>query len=315
MGLGNLDLPPPSPLLSDRLAGYASLEDMRHHPSLWVLRGLWITVPFPTSIAVADAFADSSDAVRLIASIAVWVVWGLVLAALAVPHPISLTAIRLLVPLYVAHVVAIAIRAQTAAAIAAAAIATLALVVALTRWIADACANGAAYGEERRFTLRAPAAVLVGAAPLAWMIAATTITAGPLLIAAGHPVWGGAVTVLAPGAWYLTARSFHTLSTRWLVVVPAGITIVDPMTLIDAVLVPTRAIASFEPALIDTDATDLSLGALGLALEIRSHTPLQLTRRSGRRDGELVTADAIVITPADPAGALTSVHERLSGRR
>ena len=41
---------------------------------------------------------------------------------------------------------------------------------------------------------------------------------------------------------YVVARSLHSLSTRWLVIVPAGVALVDPLTLLDPVLVRREVI-------------------------------------------------------------------------
>jgi hypothetical protein len=89
----------------------------------------------------------------------------------------------------------------------------------------------------------------------------------------------------------LAARSLHSLSRRWAVLVPAGLVLVDPMTLPDPVLFlrehieSLRARSRVEP--LPTAALDLRLGARGgsVAMTLDRHTELLQTRRGLRSSG------------------------------
>ena len=85
-----------------------------------------------------------------------------------------------------------------------------------------------------------------------------------------------------PLAWWVV-RSLHTLSRRWLVFTPAGVVLHDQLVVVEAMLVVRRQLASIAPALADTTARDLTLGAPGLALEVRMTEPLAISPTPARR--------------------------------
>ena len=77
--------------------------------------------------------------------------------------------------------------------------------------------DGLSYGDEKRFLLRVPSAVLVGPLPLVWAISVFGTFAGPILFAADRWFFGLILTVVG---WPLAAfsiRSMHQLARRWLV--------------------------------------------------------------------------------------------------
>jgi hypothetical protein len=96
-----------------------------------------------------------------------------------------------------------------------------------------------------------------------------------------------AVIVGLPVAAVLT-RSIHGLSRRWVVLVPAGLVIVDPLTLPDPVLFTRdtirslRAVDAREPD--GPDTLDLRLGAISgaVALTLARPTEFLATRRGLR---------------------------------
>ena len=146
------------------------------------------------------------------------------------------------------------------------------------------CVNGPAYPNERRFLLQAPGPLLAGPLALAWALAVAGVAAGPLLLAARQWVLGALLTAAGlPLAWLLL-RGMYDLSRRWVVFVPAGVVLHDPITLVDPVLVPRRSIAGIGPALVGTAATDLTQRSPGLALEIALTYPRAGSRR-GRGAG------------------------------
>ncbi|HKY16420.1 MAG TPA: hypothetical protein VJM33_15950, partial [Microthrixaceae bacterium] len=148
---------------------------MRAHPLTWILRLVWLSLPFTVGDAIAAATAGRTDAVRVVASAGAWVVWGVVLVALVVPRPLTLTVIRFAVPTsLVAAVWALlatpdpgtgtaGLDALGIVGLVSAAVAT---VLAMSAWVADDFVDGASYGDERRFSLRAPGALVVGPIPL-----------------------------------------------------------------------------------------------------------------------------------------------------
>ena len=179
--------------------------------------------------------------------------------------------------------------------------------------------NGAAYGEERRFPLRVPPALLLGPLPLAVALVAAGALAGPLLLADGRYVAGLIALALAVPVVRTAGRSLYALSQRWAVLVPAGIVLKDPLTLVDPVLFPRDRIASLRPLPFPTapadDILDLRLGAVAgsLVLELTDDAPLFRTR--GRvRGGEAVKARRLAFSPRQPDALLAEAATRKKPR-
>ena len=285
---------------------------MRAHPVTQVLRAIWLALPFVIGPSIGDSLADRSRAVQLTATAGAWVVWALVMVATLAVIPLALTALRLLAP---AAPVAVALAALTGDAVTAllavgGALAALVAVLSCTGWVADDFVDGASYGDERRYSLRAPAALLLGPIPLASALTITSLATGPLLLSARQWLWGGIATSAGAAIVAMAARSMHSLSTRAIVFVPAGATLVDPLMLVDALPMPRVNLTSIAAADVDTTATDLTGGALGLALQFSFQTPIDITRRTGRRAGEDTSVDAILCTPARPAAVLREAAHR-----
>ena len=77
----------------------------------------------------------------------------------------------------------------------------------------------------------------MGPLPLAVLLVGAGIAAGPLLLADESYVVGrDRASPSGSSSRACSARSLHTLSRRWAILVPAGLVIVDPMTLADPVL-------------------------------------------------------------------------------
>src|SRR5205085_10800148 len=129
--------------------------------------------------------------------------------------------------------------------------------------LVDEFVGGSSYGPERRFSLRTPVPLLLGPVELAWLAVVVPAVAGPLLLAARQWVAGALLLAVGAVAARWSVRSLHLLARRWLVFVPAGLVVHDPMVLTDAVLFPKRMVSSIGPALADTadGALDVSWGA------------------------------------------------------
>ena len=265
--------------------------------------------------AAAATFDPWSSGPRTLATVVLWAVWGAVLVATLVPRPASLTAVRVAAGLAVL-LAAGATREASAGASVAALAGTLAVAgLGLHPTVGLAFVNGAAYGDERRFPLRLPPALLLGPLPLAVPLLGLGATAGPLLLAGGHPV-PGILTLVA--GWPLAAglaRSLYSLSQRWAVLVPAGIVLKDPLALADPVLFPRERVASLRPLPYPTapadDVCDLRLGAVAgsLVLELTEEATLVRTNLR-RRGGEIVRARRLAFSPRLPDLLLAEATRR-----
>lgn len=285
----------------------------------WALRVLWAVLPFTVGSMWGAALASHSRPVQLVGTTLTWIGWALGLLVTLVPHPIGLTTIRLLSPGPSAIAVWSWLGGHTGLAswriglgLAGAALVTMAIASAETgEWAVD----GPAYPNEARFPLRPaatllPVIVLVGAAVLAGVVT------GPLLLAAKAWVPGAIATVAGAGAVFVGSRSLHQLSRRFVVFVPAGFVVHDLMALREPVLFKKGLIEAISAAHADTDALDLTLGAPGLALEVRLHEKVEIARLSpDRKSADLGSTARFMIVPSRPGRVLTEAgRRRLSTR-
>lgn len=273
---------------------------------------LWALQPLVAGPAFAAALSDRSSAVQATASIGLWALWAVTLLALLIPRTTTLTLVRVVIPASVAATLWAAIVTpdpgwRDALALASTALSTA---LALAPSTGERFVNGSAYGPERRFPLRAPGLVALGLVEVVWAVVVAGAVAGPLLLAAEQWV-PGALALLV--GWPLAAaasRSLHRLAQRWLVFVPAGITLVDPLALTDAVAVPRARVAAIRLAPADTDAHDLTVGALGLAIEVDLDEPLTITPLTRSSPPATIDVDRLLFTPTRPGALLRAAAAR-----
>ena len=273
-------------------------------PLPWALRAAWAVLPFTVGSALADALADRSRAVQVAASSLAWVAWAAVVVGTLVPHPVSLTAVRVAAP------AALAAAAWTGSAVALVA-AIVVVGIAFAAETAVHFVNGPAYPNERRFPLRPPGMLLFGPLEVAWASAVGLPVAGALLVAAGRVVLGVVVVAVGVPVAVVLLRAMHGLSRRWVVFVPAGLVLHDTMALADPVLFQRKVVEDMRLAPADTDSLDLTKGALGPAIELvlREKVPMVLTT-PGRRGGEPGASARLLFSPTRPGAVLTEAATR-----
>jgi len=279
----------------------------------WVLRAAWAVLPVATGPALARALDPTSGSVRTAASIGLWAAWAVTLLATLVPSPVTLTLLRLAAPAApVAAAWAAATERPSATAGAVALGATVfAAAMALAPAVGRAFVNGPAYPNERRHLLRLPAALAFGPVPLAWLVTVAAPTATLLLAAAEVWVGAGVALVLGMPAAVVAARSLHTLTQRWLVLVPAGLVLRDVLTLTEPVLFRRQLVLALRPAPADSDSLDLTQGAAGLALELLLTEKVPMTLVDARkRKGEPGASARLLVTPTRPGALLEEAGER-----
>ncbi len=279
----------------------------------WPARATWLVLPVVLGPALGDALDDASRPVQLVATVGLWVGWAVVLVATLVPTTVSLTALRVAAP--AALVAALAATVATGASTAGVVGLVGALVTALAAFwpgTGEAFVAGSSYGNERRMPLRVPGPLLAGPLFLAWLVAAAGVATGPLLLAAEQWVAGAAALAVGLPAAVVALRSMHTLARRWLVFVPTGVVVHDPLALAEPVLLRRADVRSFGPAPADTTALDLTRGALGLALEVRLEPPVALVLAAGGRPGvgEATTAGALLVSPTRPGAVIAEARRR-----
>lgn len=266
----------------------------------WLTRAAWASLPLTAGPALASALGSWDETPRLVGAVLLWSAWGAVLLAHAVPRPLSATVIRTASPLALA-VLLLALSSGRPSALASGV--ALGAVVAHAPLAASplfgrACAQGAAYGDEERFPLKVPPALFLGLLPGAVLLVGAGVASGPLLLADGNLLLGiGALVIGVPVA-VLLARSLHLLSRRWVVLVPAGVVVADPMTITDPVLFPREHIRSLAP--FDArhrppgDVLDLRLGAASGSLLLVLDDRVELVRRV-RTHAERVSTSRLLV--------------------
>ncbi len=276
----------------------------------WPARIVWLAVAVVAPPALSGALAGRASAIVWSIGIEAWVLWTAGFVSTLVPRSTSLTVFRLVAPVApVAAVVAGLAGADLAPTAVFAAVATAAVVVAVAGPTTDAFVDGSSYGSERRLALRVPPLLALAPVPLSWLVAASGTLVVPFL-AAGAWVVAGALAAVAAAGTLPAVRSLHQLSRRWLVFVPAGVVVHDPLVLADAVLLPRRSVDAIGPAPADTSAQDLTQHALGLLVEIRLTEPFGLTLRAGRgRAGTEVQTDRLLVAPLRPAALFDAATE------
>ena len=279
----------------------------------WPARLTWGLLPLLVGPALGGALSDTSLPVARTAAALAWGTWVGVLVAVLLPTTVSLTALRIAAPtaLGVANWAAIAGDGGLEAVLAVTG-AAVAVVAAFSPLTADVFIDGSAYGHERRFALRVPTALVMGPIPLAGIAAVAGPIAGPLLLAAEQWVAGGLVLALGLPSAALAVRALHGLARRWVVLVPAGVVLHDGHALMEAVLFPRAMIRRLgaAPAEDRADRRDLTVGALGLALQLDLVEPLEISPRHRDRTVQVERVTSLTFTPTRPGALLTAAQER-----
>ena len=279
---------------------------------LWCARLTWALLPVSVGTALADALVSWSTTPARVATVLAWIAWSLGLLALFAPRTWGLTCLRVLAPAAVVVAVLAAFGTDALSAVIAIASSLVTAAFACSAPVAQAAANSEAYGDEVRFPLRIPPALFLGPVPLALVSIAAGVAVGPILLADGRVPAGVVVTVVGLALAATLARSLHALSRRWLVLVPAGLVVADPLTLADPVLMRREQILEIEqgPASAPADVLDLRLGSAAGTVEVRLRAAQSFARRRGRRAMELRDSDAILVSTV-----LTGAFMQAAGTR
>jgi hypothetical protein len=283
---------------------------------LRIFVGLWALLPFTVGGVIDTALSNQPDLFKVCVSIGVWILWVVVLGASMIRRPWGLTVMRIVVPsvmpalLFATSVGNISIASLTLAIGHAAA----ACVLALLPETGNVMVDGLSYGNERRFLLRAPGAILVGPLPLVWALVVFGATSGPLLLASDK--WRIGIVLTGVG-WPVAAlgfRSLHQLARRWVVFVPNGFVIHDYLAAREPFLLRSQDLSSLGPATadlnIDTpDLIDVSQLAPGPVLQVALHGEVEVVPRT-RGTSEVRVVKTILFSPTRPGAVLQEARLR-----
>ena len=250
---------------------------------------------------------------RTTVTVALWLAYVVVLAALLLPGARAATVVRIAMP-------AGALELWMSAAGSADASDPVALIgliaslvgtglVLLPAYV-EAHVDAASYGDERRFLLRPPGPILVALVVPMWAASVAGVVAGPLLLAGRG--WTAGIVAAAIGlpAAAFAAHTLYRLACRWLVFVPNGVVVHDHLAVAEPLPLRRRSVASIGPARADTDATDLTAQAFGMALELRLSEPAKAGVMTGRKRSEERSVAALLVSPSRPAAVLATAERR-----
>lgn len=278
----------------------------------WPVRLAWLVLPFAAGAALAGDLDPRSADLRSVAAVLLWVGWTVGLVLTLVPRTVTLTGIRTLAPVALAVTIWAALTGHpTASDVAAVSSAVIAVAAAFSPLTGDVFIDGSSYGNERRFALAVPIPLLLGPIPLSWAAAVAGSVTGPLLLGAHQWVAGAMAIAVGFPVAVGAERSLHQLARRWVVFVPNGMVLHDPIDQPEPTLFLRRSIRRLAAAAADTEALDLTAGAAGLALQLDLAEPATMLVRRARRTTETLDVTAVLFTPTRPAALL----EEAAGRR
>ena len=263
-----------------------------------------LSVPF-----LNNALQQMSSVTGTCSTVAIWALWSIALLCTLVPSSTALTAIRLALPTISVIVGAIGIGVGMSSGVAAAlAISRLASLLVMSGEIGNSFVQLAAYGDERRFLLRCPPAMLV-VQVLSWLVwVALTIVAINLL-ASDVLILG---TIVAIAAVFLTIalpRRFHRFSRRWLVSVPAGLVIHDHVVLAETAMFMHNAVIEIGIETAQSEAADLSgkCAGLGLVITLKDFDTVVLAGTPKNPGGSAIHVKSMRVCPTRPGRTITEL--------
>ena len=218
----------------------------------WVV--LALSSPWQT---IADNASQSVSWVLLTWS---WFLWTGIGVSLLVPSPMSLTIIRIVVPLSVV----VSVLAGHPLAVFCS---VVALIICASPVFVDAMVQGGAYGEETRFALRTPLPYVVPAV-IAWLLYTSTLIGGSLLLATKQYVIGAVLVAIGVLLSRTIPQRLHRLARRWLVLVPVGIVVHDHLVLHETIMAPSAKTLSAARTSDVGEAADLTGGVFGARLTV-----------------------------------------------
>jgi hypothetical protein len=279
----------------------------------WLLRLVWLGLPFVVGAAFAEALTDRSNPVRVVGVVLAWAWWGAGLVATLVPHPVGLIALRSGSLVVVGGALWSLFERPTIDALGTSAVAAALLAVGMALWSETGhwCVNGPAYANERRFLLRAPAILLLGPIPVATCLLAAGPIVGPLVIAAQSWVLGVVLTLAGLAVAVIAARALYAQCRRFFVFVPAGFVVHDTGVVREPVLFTKKIVERLHAAPSDTDSLDLTANASGLAIEVLLTEKVEITKVKHARDpGETGRTARFLIVPTLPGRLLKTAAKR-----
>ena len=282
---------------------------------LWSMRILVGCLPF-VGAGVGALLETRSTAIQIVGTVLAWLIWGLIVLASFISHPISLTVLRMGSPVVAGFLVFIATTDQgSTLQVINATIGFAVLLIGFSAEIGSIYVQASAYGDERRFLLRPPVAFVAPVA-ISVVIVDFFIIATPMFFAA--QIWlAGVISLIGLAACIkFMAPRIHQLSRRWLVFVPAGFVVHDEIVLSINLMIKKQELVAIQLARDDTQAADLSALTWGVPLELSFNKTLDVSLTAiGARHLKAVSAihaTSIIIAPSRPGAVLRTQSQKFA---
>lgn len=262
-------------------------------------------------VATAVALSQAIDGLNtgLTATISTWLLWVTGAVAVFVGSPLTLTLARTTLPLSIPVAVVLLIAGANVP------LSTVGLVASLiasysvfTAEVGQRWVQFAAYGAERRFLLRAPLGFALPAVML-WVLVAVLASYAVVSAEGSQTALAVVLGAIAAALAALGSTRWHRLSCRWLVLVPAGVVIHDPLVLMETAMWRSHVVSGATLAPAETEAADLTGPATGPALEISLRSSETVVLAAGRKtpEGRALHLTAALIAPSRPGAALEAL--------
>lgn len=279
---------------------------------IWVLRLLVAILPF-IGADITDLVATQSIAVRNTATGLAWTMWVIAVLTVFILHPITLTVLRMTTPVITVILSYAALIDLTEIKIICAAVSLAVLLISFNADLGNIFVQASAYGDEKRFLLRPPVALVMPVLLIAALLLIATIAA-PLLLATKNLPVGIICTAIAISGFWFFARRIHQLSRRWFVLVPSGCVVHDETLLGTNLMIRKHDLLEIKFATKDTQAADLTTITWGVPLELSFKQPqdVTLTSLSARhlKAVSAIHASAILIAPSRPGAVLRATKSK-----
>jgi hypothetical protein len=256
-----------------------------------------------------NALRQMSSLTGISSTVGIWLLWSIALLCTLVPSSSALTAIRLALPTIFVIVAAAAVAIGISSGVAAAlAISLLASLLIFSGDIGDSFVQLAAYGDERRYLLRCPPAMLL-VQVLSWLVWLTLTIVAINLLASDALILGAIVAIVALLLAIVLPRRFHRFSRRWLVSVPAGLVIHDHVVLAETAMFLNNAVIEVGIDLAPSEAADLSgkCSGVGLLIALKDFDTVVLAATPKTPGGSAIHVKSMRVCPTRPGRAITEL--------
>jgi len=256
-----------------------------------------------------NALRQMSSLTGISSTVGIWLLWSIALLCTLVPSSSALTAIRLALPTIFVIVSAVAVATGISSGVAAAlAISLLASLLIFSGDIGDSFVQLAAYGDERRYLLRCPPAMLL-VQVLSWLVWLTLTIVAINLLAGDALILGAIVAIVALLLAIVLPRRFHRFSRRWLVSVPAGLVIHDHVVLAETAMFMNNAVIEVGIDLASSEAADLSgkCSGVGLLIALKDFDTVVLAATPKTPGGSAIHVKSMRVCPTRPGRAITEL--------